>query len=174
MSSAVLYRGRKVTLEIRRLHLPDGRVVERECVVHPGAVAIVPFVDPETVCLIRNHRFAVGRELYEVPAGTLEPGEPPAACAARELEEETGYRAGRLEPLCRFYSSPGVLTELMHVFVAHDLEQVGQRLEPGEQVQLAPTPWAEALAMVRDGRIVDGKTVAALLYCHAFAGSKWR
>jgi ADP-ribose diphosphatase len=168
MTKGTLYHGHKVDLEVHRFRTPAGHWIERERIVHPGAVAIVPFLDADTVCLIRNYRYAVEKELVEIPAGTLDPEEAPAVCAARELQEETGYRAGRLEPLCGFYFSPGILTEYIHAFAAHDLEHVGQCLEPDEQITILPTPWPEALAMVRDGRISDAKTVAALLYYGAF------
>jgi len=168
MSKAVLYRGRKVDLEIHRITYPNGHVGERERLVHRGAVAIVPLLDDNTLCLIRNHRFAIGRELLEIPAGTLEHNERPEVCAARELEEETGYRARTIEPVCRFFTSPGIMNEVMHVFLARDLTPVGQRLEPSEQIQVERAPWSEALDMVARGEICDAKTIAALLYCQRF------
>jgi ADP-ribose pyrophosphatase len=131
-------------------------------VAHPGAVAIVPLLAPDQVVLIRNYRFTVDQELLELPAGTLEPPEPPIVCAARELEEETGYLAGRLEPLCEFYTSPGFTNERMHVFVATDLKPGAQKLEASEQIRVEVLPLAEALEATADGRIVDAKTIAAL------------
>ena len=102
----------------------DGATVTKHVVVHPGAVALLPVLDDGRVVLIRNTRFAVGRTLWEVAAGTLEIGEEPMACAARELREETGYEAATLEPLVQFYSAPGFCTELLHVFVATGLRRV--------------------------------------------------
>jgi ADP-ribose pyrophosphatase len=116
--------------------------------------------------LIHNYRFSVGQELLELPAGTLEASEEPLACAARELQEETGYVADRLEPLCRFYTSPGFTNELMHVFVATGLIHKGQNCEPTEQIRVQPMDMADALDACVDGRIVDGKTIAALQVYH--------
>ncbi len=163
----VLLRARKFSVERRTYDVSGRDHVTRELVVHPGAVLIVPMLDRENVVMIRNYRFSVGEELLELPAGTLEAGEPPAACAGRELEEETGYVAGRIEPLCRFYTSPGFTNELMHVFVATDLTLREQKLEPTEQIRVEPMLLADALAATTDGRIVDGKTIAALqVYQH--------
>ena len=108
----------------------------------------------------------LGRELLELPAGTLGPPEPPIQCAARELEEETGYVAGHLEPLCEFYTSPGFTNERMSVFVATDLRATAQRLEPTEQIRVEIMSLEDALAATTDGRIIDGKTIAALHVYH--------
>lgn len=139
-----------------------GRHLQRDVVRHPGAVLIVPVLDRDRLVLIRNHRVAVDQTLLEFPAGTLEPPEPPAQAAARELEEETGYHARSIAALGEFYTSPGLTDELMHTFVAEELTEVGQRLEAGEQIEVQIVSRAEALAMVDDGRIRDGKTIAAL------------
>jgi ADP-ribose pyrophosphatase len=105
--------------------------------------------------------------LWELPAGILEPGEPPKVCAARELEEETGYRAAHVEPLCRFYSTPGGTNEMLHVFLATGLTPGGSRLEADERIEVFPTPLHEALAMMARGEIVDGKTIIGLLVLRA-------
>jgi ADP-ribose pyrophosphatase len=165
----LIYSARVFRVVRRRYVLADGRPAERECILHPGAVAIVPLVDAGKVCLIRNHRIAVERTLLEVPAGTLEPGEDPAVCAARELEEETGYTAGKLEKLSAFYMSPGILNERMHVFLATDLRPGPTRREAGEEIDNHVVPWDEALAMIERGEIEDGKTIAALLFV-----DRWR
>jgi ADP-ribose pyrophosphatase len=125
-------------------------------------------MDDGRVCLIRNHRATVERTLIEVPAGTLEPNEDPDACAIRELEEETGYRAGKLEKLTTFYMSPGILNERMHVYLATGLEEGPSRREAGEEIENYLVTWEEALAMVERGEIEDGKTIAALLYADRF------
>jgi ADP-ribose pyrophosphatase len=164
----LIYSARVFRVVRRRYALADGRPAERECVLHPGAVAIVPVTTDGRVCLIRNHRIAVERTLIEIPAGTLESGEEPAVCAARELEEETGYTAGRLEKLTSFFMSPGILNERMHVFLATDLQPGPTRLQAGEEIENYLVPWREALAMVERGEIEDGKTVAALLFVDAF------
>jgi ADP-ribose pyrophosphatase len=142
----------------------DGNPHVREIVVHPGAVTVIPLVDDDRVCLIRNFRFAVGKTLMELPAGTLESGEDPAVTAARELAEETGYRAASIEKLCEFYMSPGILSERMHLYLARGLSAGSAALEPGEQIENLIVPWDEAMQMTRDGTIEDAKTLVGLLY----------
>jgi ADP-ribose pyrophosphatase len=164
----LIYSARVFRVVRRRYSLADGSGAEKECILHPGAVAIVPLTDDGRVCLIRNHRVTVERTLIEVPAGTLEPGEDPAVCAARELEEETGYTAGKLEKLTSFFMSPGILNERMHVFLATSLRAGPTQLQPGEEIENHLVPWNEALALVERGEIEDGKTVAALLYADRF------
>lgn len=161
-----LLKTRKFTVERLEYDVPGLGPVQRELVVHPGAVLIVPVLSDTEIVMIRNHRFSVGAELLELPAGTLEPDEPPIDCACRELEEETGYVAGRIEPLCRFYTSPGFTNELMHCFVATGLTERRQKLEPTEQIRVEIMPLDDALAATTDGRIIDGKTVAALQVYH--------
>jgi folate-binding protein YgfZ len=145
----------------------DGTVASREVVIHPGSVVVVPLVTPEEVCLIEVVRVAVGDTLLELPAGTLDREEPLATAAARELAEETGYRAGAIEAAGSFWMSPGILRERMHLFVAHDLVAGPQALEPGEQIRTRRVPWSEAVAMCRDGRIEDAKTIAGILLLDA-------
>ena len=146
----------------------DGAEHVREIVRHPGAVTILPLLDDGRVCFVRNYRVAVDKTLIELPAGTLEPGEDPAVTARRELAEETGYRAGRIERLATFYMSPGILDEKMHLYLATSLEPGPMALEPGEQIETLLTDWQEALEMARDGRIEDAKTLAGLLHFDAF------
>ena len=153
----------------RTYRAPDGSTHCRTFVEHPGAVTILPLFDDGRICLIRNFRPAVGHELFELPAGTLEPGEAPLATATRELQEETGYTATRVEPLCEFWMSPGILNELMHVFVARGLRRGQASLDEGEIVAPHPVTRDEALAMIADGRIQDAKSVATLLYFERFA-----
>ena len=157
------HRGRLFSVEVLTWTDAEGRQVCREVVRHPGAVLIVPRLDGDRLVMVRNFRVAVDDRLWELPAGTLETDENPQEAAARELEEETGYRPGRMRRLGEFYTSPGFCNELMRVFVAEDLRFVGQRLEPGEQIQVEIVARAEALAMIDDGRIRDGKTIAGLL-----------
>jgi ADP-ribose pyrophosphatase len=167
-----IYVGKKIKVEVH--HLEDeatGSRMVREVVVHPGAVVILPLLPNGRVMLIQNRRHAIHQVLLELPAGTLEKDEDPMNAAGRELLEETGMLAGKLKALPSFYSSPGVLTELMHPFVAYNLEQSKQALEEGEEIELHPVPYTEAIAMCHDGRIRDGKSIAVLLtYDRFFSG----
>ena len=142
---------------------PQGRTMIRETVQHPGSVVVLPLLDGNRVCLIRNYRIAVGKTLIELPAGTLE-GYSPLETAHRELQEETGYRAGRMEPLCSFYMSPGILNERMHLFVASQLTPGAMALEEGEQIETLEVDWSRAMQMVQSGEIEDGKTMLGLLF----------
>jgi ADP-ribose pyrophosphatase len=165
----LIYRGQKVNLEVHHLENEEnGARMRREVVTHPGAVVVLPLLEGEKVLLIRNRRYAVGQVLLELPAGTLEKGEDPMNCAGRELLEETGYLAGRLRLMGSFFSSPGVLTEKMHAFIAYDLREQTQALEEGEEIELAPVELSEAIEMIGDGRIQDAKTIVTLLMYERF------
>jgi ADP-ribose pyrophosphatase len=166
MARTVVYQGRKIQVAIDESPGAGGRLVRRDVVLHPGAVAILPLVDAGHVCLLRNHRVIVGETLWEVPAGTLEQGEPVEAAAARELAEETGYRAGRWRKLLEFYPSPGVLSERTHLFVAEDLTAGAMQPEADEQLEPQVVPFERALAWALDGTIRDAKTLVALLFWH--------
>lgn len=144
----------------------DGKVREREVVRHIGAVTVLPVVDQDHICLIRSWRVAVEETLLEIPAGTLEIGEDPAECAHRELIEETGYRAGKIEFVQEFYLSPGILDEKMRLFIAKDLTPGATALEPGERIENWIVTWDEALDLVRNGKIRDAKTITGILLCH--------
>ena len=146
----------------------NDQVVKRELVSHPGAVVILPFLDEKTILLIENKRYSVQRKLIELPAGTLEPGEPPLETAYRELEEETGYKAKILSPLLEFFPSPGYCNEILYSFVAKDLTHFGQHLDETENITVLPTLLTEALGMVREGIICDAKTICTLLYYSQF------
>lgn len=159
----LVYSARK--FQVERMRVPvAGAVVDYDVVVHPGAAVVLPVLPDGRILLIRNRRVAVDAELLELPAGTLDPGEPPAVCAARELEEETGYTAAEVTPLIWFYASPGFCTEKMHLFVARGLSEGPARPEPGEQIRKAPMPLDDALAAISRGEICDGKSIVALLY----------
>ncbi|MCU0726025.1 MAG: NUDIX hydrolase [Planctomycetes bacterium] len=140
-----------------------GREYVREVVEHPGAAVIAPRLPDGRIVFVRQYRHAVGRWLIELPAGTLEPGEDPMSCAARELSEETGYSAGKLSLLAVVYPSPGVLTEALHLFLASDLGPGAPHRDPGEQMETHVMTREAALAMVRRGEIVDGKTILGVL-----------
>jgi ADP-ribose pyrophosphatase len=161
----VIFLGRKIDLALVPVRLADGTTEEREVVLHRGAVALVPMVDADHVCLVRNDRYAVGRVLLEVPAGTIDPGESPDATAARELTEETGYQAGRIVRLREWYVSPGVMNERMYLYLCTGLRPGPTSHQPDERLEPVVLPWGEAMAMVHDGRIEDAKTMLALLLC---------
>jgi len=140
----------------------------RQIIRHPGAVTIFPDLGDGRVCLIRNHRLSVDRTLLELPAGTLEPDEDPQDCAARELAEETGFRAERVEFVHAFFLSPGILDERMHLFRAHGLSAGEPAREPGEQIENVIVSLEEAIDMIRGGQIEDAKTIVGLLYYERF------
>lgn len=142
---------------------PGGAQASCQYVVHPGSVAILPLLDDDHLCLIRNRRLTVGQTIVEVPAGTREVGEPPLETARRELAEETGYQAAHWEELAQFYASPGILSERMYVYVARDLAAGDPHREANEEIENLVLSWDEALAMLDRGEIVDGKTIVALL-----------
>ncbi len=158
----IVFRGRVAEVHKVGLRMPDGRVVQRDFIRYNGAAVILPILDDGSIVLIRNYRFAVEETLYELPAGRIEKNEAPAVGAGRELTEETGYTAGRLEELGQFYSGPGTCNELMHAFVATDLSAGPQKLETYEQIATEVVGEAEVRKMVADGRIHDAKTIAAL------------
>jgi ADP-ribose pyrophosphatase len=164
----VLLRARRFTVERVPVPTRAGPPVPRERVVHPGSVVLLPRLDDGRVVLVENPRFAVGATLLELPAGTLEPGEAPLECARRELLEETGYRAARVEPLLSFFPAPGFCSERMHVFLATGLEPGPPRREETELMENVELSLDEVVARIRDGRIIDGKTIAAVLYLRAF------
>jgi ADP-ribose pyrophosphatase len=145
----------------------SGSTIRREVVRHPGAVTILPLVDVDHVCLIKNYRVAVARTLIELPAGTLEPGEDPRETARRELIEETGYRAARLELLHTFFLSPGILDERMCLFVASELTAGNARRESCEEIENLVVSWNEAIEWVMRRQIEDAKTIVGLMYYDA-------
>lgn len=168
--STLLHRGRKFNLELLTLPGPDGRPIRREVIRHPGAAVILPLLGSppaQRIVMIHNRRPAIGpppgKQLWELPAGTLEPPEPPEQCAARELIEETGYRAATLRPLGRFYTTPGMTDELMWAFIATGLEQIGQALEADEDLTVEAMEPRRVLAMMDRGDLLDAKTMLSLL-----------
>jgi ADP-ribose pyrophosphatase len=161
----VIHHGRKIDLALQTVRLADGSTAEREVVIHPGAVALVPMVDSNHVCLVNNYRYAVETTLLEIPAGTIDPGESPDQTASRELSEETGYRAGKITRLAEWFVSPGVMTERMFLYLCEDLTPGPPQHQPDERLEPVVVAWEEALEMVFDGRIVDAKTMLAILFC---------
>ena len=157
------FRGRILSVRVDRVLLPNGKVTTREVVEYSGAVAVVPLTERHEVVLVRQYRHAVGRELLEIPAGKLETGEEPEACARRELLEEVGLYAGRLEFIGRFYPTPGFASEVTHLYLARDLTPGTAAPDEGEFLEIVRLPFPEAVAMVIRGEICDAKTVCGLL-----------
>ena len=167
LSATTVFEGRRFQVQ-RREVIISGEAHTYDIVMHPGAAIILPILDDGRVVLINNYREAVKQELLELPAGTLDDGEDPAGCAARELTEETGYTAGNIVPLLDFYSTPGILNEHMYTFLATNLTPGPTAHEAGEQITVVPMPYKQAIDAVRDGRIIDAKTILALLYYDHF------
>lgn len=160
----LIHRGRKFDFESVTVDMGGGRRVTREVVRHPGAVVVVPVLEGgRRVVLIRNERIALGKVLWECPAGTLEPPEDAAVCAMRELEEEAGYRAGKVVGLGSFYTTPGMTDELMHSYAAVDLEKTAQDLEEDERIEVHAVEVDEVFGMIDDGRLMDAKSMLAVL-----------
>jgi ADP-ribose pyrophosphatase len=158
-----LYEGGTIDLELHRVELPNGLEHTFEIVRHPGASAVVPLTDDGDVLLLRQLRYAAENGyLYEVPAGKLAPGEAPEVCAARELEEEAGVRAGRLEHLTTIWMTPGFCDERIHLYLATDLTEGSLSPEADEVLEVCRVPFGEAIAMIERGEITDAKTISAL------------
>lgn len=166
-----VHDGRVVTLDLEDVALPNGNDVTLEIVRHAGAAAAVPVTPDGSVVLVRQYRHATGSWLLEVPAGKLDrPGEPPEACARREIEEETGYRAGTLVPLGWIWTTPGFSDERIWLYLARDLERGRARLERDEVLTVETLPLDEAVGRATRGEIVDAKSVCALLRAAAVLG----
>ena len=163
LSSNLLHRGRHFDFLQDEVELPDGRRTKRDVVRHPGAVAMVPVLPDRRIVLVRQYRYAAGKMLLEIPAGTLEPGEDPLECAARELREETGFEAGEMEGLLSCFMAPGYSSEVIHFFAARGLREVGTELEPDESIENEVLDLGEVLERIRDNTIEDAKTIIGVL-----------
>jgi ADP-ribose pyrophosphatase len=159
-----VFEGRVITVNLEQVILPNGQECELEIVHHPGGVAIIALDAQKRICMLRQHRHAAGGWLWEIPAGKREPGEEPAVTAARELIEEAGVCAGKLDYLGRVVPSPGVFTEIVHLYLATDLQPAEQSHEAHEVIEIHWLERAKIEAMVRAGEIYDGKTISALYY----------
>ena len=174
IDSEVIYEGRIVRLYLDKVRFPDGSEGQLEMIRHAGASAVLPFLggllDPDPdVLLVRQYRYASDGYLYEVPAGLpAGPDESWEECAHRELEEETGMRAATMTPLTRIYTTPGFSDEVIRLYVATDLEPGELSRDPDEFMEVVRVPFSEALEMVRDGRIVDAKSITTILFTDRF------
>jgi ADP-ribose pyrophosphatase len=162
MLSKSIYTGRVITLNIDSVTLPNGVTVDLETVRHPGAAAVVPLKEDGRVILIRQFRHAAGGYIYEIPAGKLHQGENPTVCAARELEEEVGYRAGRLDLLSSIFTAPGFTDEVIHIYKATELNPGRQQLDRDEVLEVIEMPLQEAIRMIETGAIRDAKSIVGL------------
>lgn len=163
LGSKEIFRGRTVRLDVDSVRLPNGREMDFEMVRHPGAAAVVPLADDGQVLLVRQYRYATGGWILEVPAGKLDGGEAPEACARREVEEETGFRPREIEPLGWIWTSPGFTDERIWLFLARGLVAGRQELGHDEVLALERVPLARAVEMAAGGEIVDAKSICALL-----------
>ena len=175
LSSERRYNGRVINLDMDTVGFPDGSVGQLEMVRHPGASAVVALMDPlETpdprILLIRQFRYAADSFIWEIPAGRLDAGEAPEACARRELTEETGVLADRLQLLATIYTTPGFTDERIHLFLAFGLKEGTHHREADEFMEVHQIPWSRVREMIARGEINDGKTLVALLYAHSIAG----
>jgi ADP-ribose pyrophosphatase len=155
--SKQLYRGRVVQLRLDTVVLPNGRTKKREILVHPGAAAVVPVIN-EKILLVEQYRKAVDHRTLEIPAGTLEEGESPEECAFRELIEETGFQASKLDKLTAYYPSPGYSSEIIHIFNASEMKKVSTAELPLHVMEVA-----EVRTKIKSGEIKDSKTIIGVL-----------
>jgi len=157
-----IHQGRVFRLSRERVILPNGVKADFDVIHHPGSSAIVPLLPDDRVVMVKQYRQSVGEFLWEIPAGTLDPGENPLECAKRELIEEAGYRAGHWDKLIEILPAPGYTDERIHLFSARDLQPAPQNLDRDEVLEVVQLSRGEALAMIEDGRIQDALTIVGL------------
>jgi ADP-ribose pyrophosphatase len=173
LSSRHIHTGRVITVNVDTVRLPDGSVREMDMIRHSGAAAVVPFLsdpageDPQLL-LLRQYRYAVGGYLWEIPAGRLDVGEAPIACAHRELREETGCTAAEMTPLTAFVTTPGFTDEKIHIFMATGLTAGESAREVDEFIEVVAKPLSEVLQMIERGEIIDAKTLVGILFAAGF------
>jgi ADP-ribose pyrophosphatase len=173
LESALSYDGVFFQVVRDRVRCPDGHEGVREYIHHPGAVMIVPLLDADTVLLERQYRHPLRRLFYELPAGKLEPGEDPLACAQRELLEETGYRAAHWERLGAFHNAIGYSDEQIAVYLARELRFEGTATDAGEVIEVLPTPWRTLLDWIAQGRVTDVKTIIGAYWLERRLAGNW-
>lgn len=161
LHSKTVYQGKLIDLRVDTVQLPDGKEAQREVVVHPEVVAMLPVLEDGRLVLVRQYREAVGRTLLEIPAGGIDDGETPEQAVRREMKEETGYGVGSLEKLAAFYSSPGFTTEKMHLYRLHDLTP-GKATEENDQIEVVSMTPEDAWNAVASGDMADAKSILAL------------
>jgi ADP-ribose pyrophosphatase len=173
VESKTVYRGRLLHVQEDSIRLPDGKPARREYIVHPGAAVMLAMPDEGSVVMERQYRYPLRSHVYELPAGKIDPGEDALQTAKRELLEETGYRAREWRHLLTTYPAVGYSSERIELYLARDLEHVGHALDEGEFLEVFVLPLDEALAWVHSGRIVESKTIMALLLAARMAAGGW-
>jgi ADP-ribose pyrophosphatase len=173
ISSRRVHTGRIITVDTDTVRFPDGSVGELDMIRHPGASAVVPFLSDPTgddpqLLLIKQYRYAAEEYLYEIPAGRLDPGEDPKHCAVRELREETGCTASRIDFLTTMFTTPGFTDERIHLFMAAGLERGETAHEADEFMTVETVTLSHALQLIQDGEIKDGKTALGILFAAGF------
>ena len=163
LSSEIIYRGRAIGVRVDQVQTPGGRVTTREIVEHADCVAIIAVDDSNNLLLVNQFRKPVEKELLEIPAGGIEPGEDPTDCVRREMREETGYLPQKVTRLGGFYSTPGYCTEYLYLYLATDLIPSPLQAEDTESIQLKRVPPAEIAGLIDSGAICDAKSIAGLL-----------
>ena len=159
------FKKKRIFLITRKMTIPNGMKIEKDIILHPGAALIVPFLSPDKVVILRQYRSTINKYLYEFPAGTLEPGEQPAACARREIMEEAGYRAGKLKKVGMIYPVPGYSDEIIYIYKAEKLSVQKETGDADEVLEPVVMTRAQINKIFKAGKIVDGKTIAGLAFC---------
>jgi ADP-ribose pyrophosphatase len=168
LHSETIYQGRAFAVRRDEVRLPDGKTAQLDIVAHSGAVTLVPVDEQGRIWFVRQYRHAAGERLLELPAGTLEPAEAPEVCAARELREEIGMAAGALQKLGESFLAPGYSTEMMHFFLATDLQHAPLAHDSDEFLNVEHIPIARAFELAHAGQLRDAKSLAALLLARPY------
>lgn len=170
----IIYRGKVFDIIVDELEYFESKNhTIREVVQHPGGAVVLGVLQDKKIILIKQYRYPINEFIYELPAGKLDPGEDPKACAIRELEEETGFKPGRIELLTYVYSSPGFCSEKLYIYLAEDLQQTKQNLEEGEVLSLEFKTIDEAVNMILKGEIVDAKSIAGIMIGEKILKQRW-
>jgi ADP-ribose pyrophosphatase len=167
ISTEMMYEGKILNVRRDMVELENGRIATREVIEHTGGVGILALDAEDRVLMVRQYRYGIGRESLEIPAGKRERGEDPRLCGIRELEEETGYIAGKFKAFGSVDPTPAYDSEVIHLFLAEDLQPTAQRLDPDEFLSVERIPFAEVVALCLNGGITDAKTLAAVMKLHA-------
>ena len=173
LSSKLVYDGKLLKVRSDTVRLPDGGTAEREFIEHPGAVAVIALTHAGELVMERQYRYPLGRDMIEIPAGKIDPGEDPLVTAQRELKEETGYAAAQWRHLATIHIAIAYSNERIEIYLAKGLRQEGAKLDDEEFLEIFTLPLATALAWVREGKITDSKTVSGLFWAEKVLGGEW-